>query len=158
MRRFAIIALFVLCACGQKHPAASDASPPPLLIDERGATMPLEQAITHVTFRPFVPAQAMAFAVLPPLGGLDSDANRGIGVEYLAGRDAMLLSEWPKQRFSIGFGHGTLTNCDAVHYSNTNVAWSTPSNVLMTLQPDGNATTGAVDLEAKRLITAGACR
>jgi hypothetical protein len=158
MRRVLIAAAIALSACGgQKHPA-SDASAPPLLIDRRGITMPLEQAVTHIAFRPYVPAQAIAFAVLPPLGDVDNNAHRGLGIEYQAGHDAMLLSEWPKQGFSIEFGHGgALSECRPEHYSTTSVAWTTPGNLVMTLQPDGPVDASEVDREALRLIRAGAC-
>ena len=149
-----------LCACsgGQRH-AAPEVSAPPLLIDGRGTTMPLEQVMTHVTFQPYVPAQAMAFAVLPPLGDADTDPHRGVGIEYLSGRNALLLSEWPKQQYSIQFGRsGMLVGCRPVHYSTTSVAWTTPGNLVMTLQPDGPAEAATIDREAQRLIAAGACR
>jgi hypothetical protein len=160
MRRFLIVAAIALSACGGggKH-ADSDGTPPPLLIDGRGTTMPLEKAVTHIAFRPYVPAQAIAFAVLPPLGDLDTNEHRGIGVEYQAGRNAMLLSEWPKQGFSIAFGHsGIVSDCKPAHYSTTSVAWTTPGNLVMTLQPDGPVNASDVDREARRLIAAGACR
>jgi len=158
MRRFLIAAAIALSACsGQKHPV-SNPSTPPLLIDARGTTMPLEQVVTHIAFRPYVPAQAIAYAVLPPLGGPDTDEHRGIGIEYSAGRDAMLLSEWPKQGFTIGFGHrGALAECRPEYYSTTGVAWTTPGNVVMTLQPDGPVDAAGVDREALRLIHDGAC-
>ena len=90
-----------------KSQAAESVTPPPLLIDGRGTTMPLEQVVTHLAFRPYLPrAQTLAYAVLPPLGDLDTDSHRGIGIEYEAGHEALLLSEWPKQRFTIAFGHG----------------------------------------------------
>ena len=159
MRRIIIAAAIALSACGGGHKTDSDASAPPLLIDERGTTMALEQVVTHIAFRPYVPAQAIAFAVLPPLGDLDTNEHRGIGVEYQAGRNAMLLSEWPKQGFSIAFGGaGILTNCKPAHYSTTSVAWTTPGNLVMTLQPDGPVDAPEVDREAQRLIRAGACR
>lgn len=160
MRRLIAIAAVALSACGggQKH-AEADVSTPPLLIDGRGTTMPLEQVVTHVNFRPYIPAQAMAFAVLPPLGDLDTNEHRGVGVEYLAGHTAMLLSEWPKQQFSIQFGHsGVLAECRPEHYSTTSVAWTTPGNLVMTLQPDGPVDPPAIDREAERLIRSGACR
>ena len=159
MRRILIAAAIVLSACGgQKHVATSEASTPPLLIHGRGTTMPLEQAVIHITFRPYIPAQAIAFAVLPPLGDVDTNDHRGLGVEYQAGRGAMLLSEWPKQRFTIQFGHsGMLSVCRPVHYSTTSVAWTTPGNLVMTLQPDGPVDTSEVDREAQRLVRAGAC-
>jgi hypothetical protein len=159
MRRILIAAAIALSACGGQKHAASDASAPPLLIDSRGTTMPLEQAVTHIAFRPYVPAQALAFAVLPPLGDVDTNEHRGIGIEYLAGREAMLLSQWPKQGFTIQFGHGGILNeCKPAHYSTTSVAWTTPGNLVMTLQPDGPVSASAVDREAQRLIAAGACR
>ena len=158
MRRILIVAVIALSACGgQKHPA-SDATAPPLLIDGRGTTMPLENAVTHISFRPYVPAQAMAFAVLPPLGDADSDEHRGLGVEYQAGRNAMLLSEWPKQGFNIEFGRsGILSPCRPAHNSTTSVAWTTPGNLVMTLQPDGPVDAADVEREAQRLVKLGAC-
>ncbi|HEY1976956.1 MAG TPA: hypothetical protein VGG89_10445 [Candidatus Baltobacteraceae bacterium] len=159
MRRILIAAAIALSACGGGHKADSDASAPPLLIDGRGTTMALEKVVTHIAFRPYIPAQAIAFAVLPPLGDLDTNEHRGIGVEYQAGRNAMLLSEWPKQGFSIAFGSTSiLTDCHPVHYSTTSVAWTTPGNLVMTLQPDGPVDAPEVDREAQRVIRAGACR
>lgn len=160
MRRFVtILAAFVLCSCGGGHKAESDVTPPPLLIDQRGTTMPLEKVVTHLSFRPFMPsAQVLAYAVLPPIGGLDTDQTRGIGIEYMAGSNAMLLSQWPKGNFNIAFGHGGLANCAPVHYSAQALAWTTRRNVLMTLQPDGSIPPAAVEAEARRLIRDGACR
>jgi len=123
--------------------------------------MPLEQAIQHVAFRPYIPtSQVLAFAVLPPLGGSDVDAHRGLGVEYLAGQDPMLLSEWPQQQFAIAFGRGRLAlePCTLEHYSAQGVAWTTRHRVVLTLQPDGNVPVSAVDREAGRLLRAGGCR
>ncbi|HZY98515.1 MAG TPA: hypothetical protein VFE36_02995 [Candidatus Baltobacteraceae bacterium] len=160
MRRILIAAAIALSACGggHKQEAAADASAPPLLIDGRGTIMPLEKAVTHIAFRPYVPAQAIAFAVLPPLGDLDINDHRGLGVEYQAGRNAMLLSEWPKQGYTIQFGRsGILRECQAEHYSTTAVAWTTPGNLLLTLQPDGPVDGAEVNREAQRLIRAGAC-
>jgi len=72
----------------------------------------------------------------------------------------MLLSEWPKQGFSIGFGkrETVLVPCTPTHYSTTNLAWTTPGGLVMTLQPDGTVEQSAVENEALRLIRAGACR
>ena len=156
-----ILACLCVCACaGRKAEPAT--TPPPLLIDQRGTAMPLESAITHVSFRPFLPAtsQVLAYAVLPPLGGPDTDANRGLGIEYEAGNNAMLLSEWPKQQFTIAFKRGeiALSNCTPTHYSAQALAWTTPSHVVVTLQPDGPVAAAQVEAEARRLIRAGACR
>jgi hypothetical protein len=154
-------ALLALCACAGAHKKAGPAvTPPPILLDQRGTIMPFQKAVTHISFRPFVPSQVLAYAVLPPLGGDDTDANRGLGIEYGAGRTAMVFSQWPKQRFAIAFGHGgtTMETCTIAHYSPQAVAWTTPAGVVMTLQPDGNASPATIDREAQRLIRAGACR
>jgi hypothetical protein len=161
MRRFWIIALLALCACGGKKHADSNVTPPPLLIDDRGTTMPLEKVVTHLSFRPYLPAaQALAYAVLPPLGDADNDRHRGIGIEYAAGNTAMLLSEWPKQKFAIAFGNGaaSVQPCVPTHYSPQAVAWTTPGGLVMTLQPDGTVAPAAIDREARRVMRAGACR
>jgi hypothetical protein len=161
MRRFAIAVLMLvaLSACARKTEPA--ATPPPLLIDQRGTTMPLTQAITHVAFQPFIPAaQVLAYAVLPPLGDVDTDEHRGLGIEYVSNGESMLLSQWPKQGFTIAFGRdvASAAACTPVHYKNDGVAWLTPHNVVATLQPDGNVAPSTVDNEARRLIRAGACR
>ena len=165
MRRFSIIASIALClcvaACGHKQAAEEVSSPPPLLLDERGTTMPFEQVVTHIAFRPFVPSsQVLAYAVLPPLGDLDTNEHRGIGIEYVVGGSAMVLSQWPRQRFDIAFGRGeaAVKPCTPTHYSTQAVAWTTARGLVMTLQPDGAVPPAAVEQEARRLIRSGACR
>jgi hypothetical protein len=155
-----VLPLLLLVACVH-HADAPAATPPPMLIDQRGTTMPLEQAIGHVVFRPFVPSsQILAYAVLPPLGDLDTDAHRGLGIEYVSNNRAMLLSQWPKQDFMIAFAraHGPLAPCTLAHYKADGAAWLTSKNVVMTLQPDGSVAPAVVDDEARRLMRAGACR
>src|ERR1700683_2714478 len=106
LRRIGIALSLVLFAACAHHADAPKATPPPMLIDDRGTSMPLEQAITHVAFRPFVPAgPILGYAVLPPLGDLDTDAHRGLGIEYVSNDRAMLLSQWPKKDLVIAFGH-----------------------------------------------------
>ncbi len=161
MRRFAIALLMLvpLAACARKAEPVS--TPPPLLIDQRGTTMPLTEAITHVAFKPFIPAQqVLAYAVLPPLGDVDTDAHRGLGIEYVVNGESMLLSQWPKQDFTIAFGRDVadIAPCTIAHYKNDGVAWLTPHDVVATLQPDGNVAPSTVDNEARRLMRAGACR
>ncbi len=135
---------------------------PPLLIDDRGITMPLDKAVTNINYRPWIPpGQILKYAVIPPLGGNDTPENRGIAVEYMSGTHAMLLSEWPKQNFQLMFMHAqdiTFKPCAIVHYKTDGVAWTTQGKLAMTLQPDGNVVPSAVDAEARRLIAAGACR
>ncbi len=124
--------------------------------------MPLHQAVTHISYRPYVPrgAQILAYAVIPPLGDKDTPANRGIAVEYESNRHAWLLSQWPKQNFTLLFLHGNNISdapCTIAHYKKDGVAWTTRGTLAMTLQPDGNATAASVDAEARRLFAAGAC-
>lgn len=165
-RAYTLCVLLTLAAiaasgCGHARKPAETASAPPLLLDGRGIIMPFEKVMTHVSFRPVVPSQqVLAFAVLPPLGGADNNANRGVGIEYLAGHDAMLLSEWPKQQFNVAFKRGamSMSPCTPAHYSAQAVAWTTSSNIVLTLQPDGDVPPGAVDREARRLTRPGACR
>ncbi|HTA39683.1 MAG TPA: hypothetical protein VK760_11425 [Candidatus Acidoferrales bacterium] len=161
LRRFGIALSFVLLAACAHHEDAPKATPPPMLIDERGTSMPFEKAVTHVVFRPYVPAgQILGYAVLPPLGDLDTDAHRGLGIEYVTANRAMLLSQWPKQDFTIAFAHtmGQIRTCTLAHYKADGAAWLTSSNVVMTLQPDGSVSPAVVDDEARRLMRAGACR
>lgn len=153
-----LVALLPAACAGR---AKTVATPPPLLLDQRGTIMPFERAVTHIAFRPLIPStQVLAYAVLPPLGGTDTDAHRGLGIEYVMHRRALLLSQWPKGPFDIAFGtKGANTPpCTPTHYSPTGIAWITTKDVVMTLQPDGNIPNQALEAEARRLIRAGACR
>jgi len=155
------LCVLVLAACARQADAPAS-TPPPMLIDQRGTTMPFEKAVGHIVFKPYVPStQVLAYAVLPPLGDLDTDAHRGIGIEYVApGNRAMLLSQWPKQDFTVAFARSTgpLAPCVLAHYKADGAAWVTSQDVVMTLQPDGSVAPSAVDDEARRLMRAGACR
>ena len=144
---------------------ASAAAGPPLpamLIDDRGIVMPLEEAMTKISYKPWIPPRnILKQAVIPPLGDLDTPDHRGIAFEYRLGVTNMLLSEWPKQNFTLLFLHGddiTDTPCHIAHYKTDGVAWTTNGKLAMTLQPDGNADSRAVDSEARALIAAGGCR
>lgn len=133
-----------------------------MLIDGRGIVMPLSEAVTKISWRPWIPPRPiLKYAVIPPLGDLDTPAHRGIAVEYTYGKSAMLLSEWPKQNFTLLFLRGqdiTNTPCTIAHYKADGVAWTTHANLAMTLQPDGNVPARLVDAEARALIRSGACR
>ena len=133
------------------------------MIDDRGVVMPLEQAVTKIAYRPWVPtsAQVLKFAVLPPLGNNDTPANRGVAIEYEDNHTAWLLSQWPKQNFTLLFLKGqdiTYSPCTVAHYKPDGVAWTTRGKLAMTLQPDGSVSAKAVETEARRLIAAGACK
>jgi hypothetical protein len=133
-----------------------------MLIDGRGIVMPLEEAVTKISYRPWIPPRTIVkYAVIPPLGDLDTPAHRGIAMEYTYGKSAMLLSQWPKQNFTLLFLHGrdiTFSPCRVAHYKADGVAWTTRGKLAMTLQPDGDVDPKAVDAEARRLIAAGGCR
>jgi len=154
--------VLALGACAHKSSAtAAQPSLPPMLIDDRGVVMPLEEAVTKISYRPWVPPRKiLKVAVIPPLGDLDTPDHRGIAFEYQYGSQAMLLSEWPKQNFTLLFLHGqdiTFTPCTIAHYKADGVAWTTKSKLAMTLQPDGNVAPKDVDAEARRLIAQGGC-
>jgi hypothetical protein len=133
-----------------------------MLIDDRGISMPLEEAVTKIDYRPWIPpGQVLKYAVIPPLGGADTPSNRGIAVEYEVKGTAMLLSEWPKQNFTLLFLRAqdiTTKPCEIAHYKLDGVAWTTHGPLAMTLQPDGNVSPKAVEAEARRLLANGACR
>jgi hypothetical protein len=162
--RVAVVFVFALAAAGCAHKsggADAQASLPPMLIDDRGVVMPLEQAVTKISYKPWIPPrQILKFAVIPPLGDLDTPDHRGIAIEYQYNGQSLLLSEWPKQNFTLLFLHGediTLTPCKIAHYKADGAAWTTKSRLAMTLQPDGNISPKDVDAEATRLMAAGAC-
>ena len=165
IRRLAIsaFALFAFAACGHKdaQPAPTP-TPPPMMIDDRGMVMPLEQAVTKISYKPWIPpGQIQKLAVIPPLGNLDTPANRGIAFEYQNGSVLWLLSEWPKQGFALVFLRGTdisFSACQLGRFKADGVAWTTKGKLAMTLQPDGAAPPSDVDKEAKRLQAAGACK
>ena len=163
IRVFVCASIFMLAGCSHAAKATTaQASLPPLLIDERGVSMTLEQVVTKISYRPWIPPrQAIKFAVIPPLGETDTPAHRGIAVEYVAGTQPMLLSEWPKQNFTLLFLHNqdiSFKPCTVVHYKPDGVAWTSRRNLAMTLQPDGTSDPKKVEIEAGRLIAAGACK
>ncbi len=89
---------------------------PPMLIDDRGIVMPLEEAVTNrISYKPWIPPrQILKYAVIPPLGDLDTPDHRGIAIEYQFKNQAMLLSEWPKQNFTLLFSTWRRHHTDAV--------------------------------------------
>lgn len=164
IRRLAASAVlvFALAACGHKDAAPVATEAPPMMIDDRGFVMPLEQVVTKVNYKPWLPpGQIQKFAVIPPLGGLDTPSSRGVAMEYQNGSTLWLLSQWPKQGFQMVFLRGkdiTVDACQPGRFKTDGVAWTTKGKLAMTLQPDGAASPTEVDREAKRLMTAGACK
>ena len=156
----ALFAAVALCACGHQRAPDATASRPPMMIEDRGVTMPLDRAVEKIAFRPYLPpAQIVAFAVIPPLGDLDTKPHRGIAMEYEVQRRAFLLSEWPMQTFKITFLKADITStpCTVAPYSRNGVAWTTHGSLLLTLQPDGRVSPASVNAEAHRLLGAGGC-
>ena len=158
----AALALFAFAACGHKDSPPPATPAPPMMIDDRGIVMPLEQAVTKISYKPWIPpGQVLKIAVIPPLGGDDTPANRGVATEYQQGPTMWLLSEWPKQGFALVFLRGkdiTIDNCQLGRFKADGVAWTTKGKLAMTLQPDGAASPSEVDKEAKRLMSVGACK
>jgi hypothetical protein len=161
------VLLSPLVACHHGAGAGAGASVsgtplPPMLIDDRGIVMPLEDAMTKISYKPWIPPRnILKYAVIPPLGDLDTPDHRGVAFEYALGKTNMLLSEWPKQNFTLLFLHGddiSNTPCRIAHYKADGDAWTTAGKLAMTLQPDGNVDSQAVDSEARALIAAGGCR
>lgn len=152
--------LLVLSGC-HRGQTVEKPSVPPLLIEDRGFVMPLDQVVTKIAYRPYMPAggQVLAYAVTPPLGGKDIPANRGVAIEYEHRGRSWLLTQWPKQNFVLLFLHDNITAspCTIAHYKKDGVAWTTRGKLAMTLQPDGNVRAAEVDAEARRLLAAGAC-
>ena len=123
--------------------------------------MSLAKLQRNVDLRPFVPVpNPLAYAALPALGGPDTPANRGVGIEYIAPSGTrMILSQWPKQNYRLNFISKdlTATPCVPVIFMHENVAWTSRRGALMTLIADGEASRGAIEREARRLLARGAC-
>lgn len=161
--RFGVILIgsTALAACaGRPSSSMRTPTPPPMLIASRGVPMPLAQAMQKITLRPKLPnAQILAFAVIPPLGGADTPAHRGIAIEYVVHGGRVLLSEWPRAGFTFAIGMHDITQspCTLLRYSPTNVMWENRRNVVMTLQPDGPVRPNVIDAQARRLLASGTC-
>ncbi|MBV9270858.1 MAG: hypothetical protein JO165_07185 [Candidatus Eremiobacteraeota bacterium] len=160
-RCVALLFAGILSACAHQQQAPQQATPPPLLAAQRGRVMPLHAAVREIRFRPYVPAQQLlAVSAIPGLGGNDSPQTRGIAFEYGQRRQALLLSEWPRQGLNVAVGSEPLarTPCVPVRISKNAVFWSTRhAQIVISLQPDGHADGKFVDAEARRLISRGAC-
>ncbi|MHB8146677.1 MAG: hypothetical protein ACYDGM_05355 [Vulcanimicrobiaceae bacterium] len=159
----ALLFAMVWGGCAIKRPTGhvASASLPPMLIDSRGVTMPLAQVVTKIAYRPYIPrVPVLRFAVIPPLAGTDTPARAGIAIEYAAGKNAMLLSEWPSRNLPVVFNgvNIVLHPCTTVRFDRSSIAWSSHGGLLMTLQPDGTLPASVVASEARRLLANGACR
>lgn len=155
------VAALVTAACSNGGEETAKKTPPPLLAAQRGVVMPLAAAVREIRFRPYVPAgQLLAVAAIPGLGGNDSPATHGIAFEYAHRGRALLLSEWPRQGLNVAVGNTPVarTPCVPVAISKNAVIWSPRrAQIVISLQPDGDADRRFIDDEARRLITRGAC-
>ncbi|MEO6913790.1 MAG: hypothetical protein ABI182_07215 [Candidatus Baltobacteraceae bacterium] len=153
--------LVIAAACSR--PAAIRPAPqssPTILISNRGVSMSLESAVQKISFRPLLPSSNISHvAVIPPLGGEDTLQNRGIAIEYTAGGTTLLLSEWPRQKFTLTVGQSDLgaSPCAVKAYKTDGAIWITRAGVVMTLQPDGVVRAERVFTEAARLVKTGNC-
>lgn len=154
---------FALAGCSGRHAPSPNATPSgaPLRLDDRGTIMSLAKLRRNVDLRPFVPVpNPLAYAALPGLGGPDTPANRGVGIEYVAPSGSrMILSEWPKQNYRLNFitKDITATPCVPVIFMHKNIAWTSKRGALMTLIADGEGSRQELEREARRLLARGAC-
>jgi hypothetical protein len=160
VKKTALLLLALCCieGCAAPHESAGvEATPKPaatLLIETRGVTTPLRDAVKQIAFRPFIPGnQIVSVALIPPLGGRDSIRSHGLAIEYASAGDALLLSEWPRLGFDV-----TRDPCAPVAYKADGYVWTTHNGLVMTLQPDGAVTPSHVVREVRRLFVAGVCR
>jgi len=138
---------------------------PETLVSKRGVSMPLEQAVREIAFRPYVPsAQLLDVALQPPLSSEDVPLGkvgkaRGIAFEYSSHGVAMVLSEWPRGALSMEYNGFSLEGnpCTLLKYAPDSVLWTTRNDLVMTLQPDGRVKPKTVIAEAHRLLHSGAC-
>lgn len=151
-----LFAVLCLSACAP-HESSAQNTPAPAatpLIDARGVSMPLRDAVKQIAFRPLLPgSQIVSVALIPPLGGTDSLRSHGVAIEYANAGDALLLSEWPRMGFDI-----TRSPCAPVAYRSDAFIWTTRNGLVMTLQPDGSVTPARVLREVRRLLQTGACQ
>lgn len=133
---------------------------PTLLIESRGVTMPLADAVRKTGFSPFIPsAQIAAVAAIPPLNDDEKTREPGIAIEYEKRGDALLLSQWPRARLGITVAgvDAIRRPCAPVAYKPGGLLWTTRDGRVMTLQPDGAIAPARIARETDRLLRAGAC-
>jgi hypothetical protein len=159
-----LLALAAGCAGKPEDSAHAKTAPQPaatMLIEGRGVTVPLTEAVHQISFRPFIPsAQIAAIALIPPLGGEDRRETHGLAIEYARRGNALLLSQWPRAGFDIAVNGADIIRrpCAPVAFKTDGLIWATRNGLVMTLQPDGAVSPALVEREAHRLISAGACR
>ncbi|GAC1413413.1 MAG: hypothetical protein NVSMB64_23690 [Candidatus Velthaea sp.] len=161
------------CAGGTSKAAAEKTAPPtpiPYLVGQRGVSTPEADALSAISFRPFIPTRHyLDVALLPSFSGPDTPANEGIGYEYAStGGRRYVLSEWPANGGSVkGYPSLALREaaCADVHgfpgstmTKTRGIVWMTTRGSVMTLQPDGGSDARTLQAEWRRIIRRGACR
>ncbi len=126
-----------------------------------GRSMPLGRAIRLISFRPYVPpsGKIVDVALISPLSGADTPQTLGIAFEYAAGGEAMVLQEWPQGGVRLTRGQQELgsTPCRPAKFKVAGLIWTTPHGLVMPLQGDGTIKPPRITLEARRLMSHGAC-
>ncbi|HEV7180682.1 MAG TPA: hypothetical protein VGN11_12480 [Candidatus Baltobacteraceae bacterium] len=132
---------------------------PDTLASHLGIATPFEKAVRGIAFRPYLPSrQLLDVALIAPLTGADTRANRGLALEYVAAGQALVLSEWPASARRTGpEPPPTAGPCEIVAFDANTALWSTRSGTLMTLRPDGKVKPSRIFAEARRLLRRGAC-
>ncbi len=124
--------------------------------------MPLAKAVQAVAFSPYIPAQGQLIdvALISPLSGADSRKSIGIAFEYASDGRAMVLQEWPQATALLKLGNADLTSnpCVPAPFKDRGLIWTTPGRLVMALQADGKTKPSSISVEARRLLSHGACR
>lgn len=160
----AALVLLLVTACSGASHGEQQGTPQPqptLLIQSRGAVVPLTAAVRQIAFRPVIPgAQIAAVALIPPLGGADSRKTHGLAIEYARDGAALLLSQWPRPGFPLSVNGVDLTAspCAPVAFKTDGLLWTTRNGLVMTLQPDGSLAASRLAREAERLLGSAGCR
>lgn len=139
---------------------ASQPTPTPdTLASHLGVSTPFEIAVRGIAFRPYLPArQFLEVALVAPLTGADTRANRGIALEYVAAGQALVLSEWPMPaNLRLGEQEPAAAPCQVTSMKADTAMWTTHGRMLMTLRPDGKVKPSRIFSEARRLLRRGAC-
>lgn len=160
-----VLLAFMTPGCGaikdrlHRSTAPEPTPTPDTLVSHLGISTPFTKAVRGIAFRPYLPArQFLDVALVAPLNGDDVRENRGIAIEYVAGGQALVLSQWPMHG-DIQLGQQQLgaSPCTLIKIKATSVMWTTRSRLLMTLQPDGKIKPSRIFAEARRLLARGAC-
>ncbi|GAC1658454.1 MAG: hypothetical protein NVS9B12_10930 [Vulcanimicrobiaceae bacterium] len=155
---------FMTPACsyvGSKLRPPAPSPTPDTLVSKLGTSMPLDKAVRHLAFRPFIPSQTqlMDVALISPLSDADTRKTIGIAFEYASAGQAMVLQEWPLGKVHLVLAGVELgaTPCKPEKFKTDGMIWTTPRHLVMALQADGKIKPSRILTEARRLMIHGAC-